>query len=115
MKGGFAVTNYNFRVYTNINRAMSNHNKIMIGPGFNTLDASILNLIKSFSDSNIKFYMSNKELGEIMVADPATVQRSVDRLLGAKLITKEITYCGHQKRRILTYQPEAVNKLLDLS
>lgn len=109
------MNNYNFRVYTNINRAMSNHNKIMMGPSFNTLDASILNLIKSFSDSNVKFFMSNKELSEIMVADPATVQRSVDRLFAAHLITKEIVYNGHQKRRILTYQPEAVNKLLTLS
>lgn len=109
------MNNYNFRVYTNINRAMSNHNKIMMGPSFNTLDASILNLIKSFSDSNVKFFMSNKELSEIMVADPATVQRSVDRLFAAHLITKEIVYNGHQKRRVLTYQPEAVNKLLTLS
>jgi hypothetical protein len=50
-----------------------------------------------------------------MVADPATVQRSVDRLFAAHLITKEIVYNGHQKRRILAYQPEAVNKLLTLS
>lgn len=109
------MNNYNFRVYTNITKAMYNHNKIIVGTRFNTLDAAILNLVKSFAESGSKFYMSNKELGEIMVADPSTVQRSVDRLIAAGLITKEIVYFGQKQQRLLTYQYDAVAKLLALS
>ena len=108
------MKDYNFSIHTNITRAMNNYNKIMPGPRFNTLDAAILNLVKSFSESNTKFFMSNKELGEIMVADPSTVQRSVDRLVTAGLITKELIYLGAKPQRLLTYKPQAVKNLLDL-
>ena len=108
------MKDYNFSVHTNITRAMNNYNKIMPGLRFNTLDAAILNLIKSFSESSTKFFMSNKELGEIMVADPSTVQRSVDRLVAARLITKELIYLGAKPQRLLTYEPQAVKNLLDL-
>lgn len=106
--------NYNFKMHTNINKAMSRHNKTTLEQRFNTLDASILNLIKSFFEANTRFYVSNKELGDIMVADPSTVQRSIDRLLAANLIKKEIVYIGQRPKRLLTYQPEAVSELLEL-
>lgn len=108
------MPNYNFRMYTDITRSMDHYNKIMAGPRFNTLDAAILNLIKSFYDSKSKFFISNKELGEIMVADPSTVQRSVDRLTKAGLIKKEIIYFGNKPQRLLTYLPEATEKLIEL-
>ena len=108
------MTSYNFRMYTDITRAMYTHNKIMTGPRYNTLDAAILNLIKSFYDSDTKFFISNKELGEIMVADPSTVHRSVDRLTKAGLIKKEIIYLGNKPTRLLTYLPEATEQLLAL-
>lgn len=101
-------------MYTNITRAMSTHNKIMMGERFTTLDAAILNLVKSFSDSNTNFYFSNQELGDIMVADPQTVQRSINKLLAAKLITKHITHIGKKTCRVLTYDSDAVNELLEL-
>lgn len=106
--------NYNFKMHTNINKAMSRHNKTILGQRFNTLDASILNLIKSFFESNTHFYISNKELGDIMVADPSTVQRSIDRLIATNLIKKEIVYIGQRPQRLLTYQPQAVQELLEL-
>jgi predicted transcriptional regulator len=106
------MEDYNFRMYTNITKAMNNHNKIMTGPRFNTLDAAILNLIKSFKDSNTSFFISNKELGEIMVADPSTVQRSVDRLANAGLIKKENIYVGNKPQRRLIYMPEATEQFL---
>ena len=109
-----SAKNYNFKFYTNISRAMSNYNKIMTAPRFSTRDASILCLIKSFNNSNTKFYMSNKELAEIMIADPSTIQRSIDRLIAVGLVTKEIIYAGPKPQRILTYKEDAVATLFKL-
>lgn len=109
-----SAKSYNFKFYTNISRAMSNYNKIMTAPRFSTLDASILCLVKSFYDSNTKFYMSNKELAEIMIADPSTIQRSIDRLIAVGLVTKEIIYAGPRPQRILTYAADAVSALFKL-
>lgn len=109
-----STKSYNFKFHTNISRAMSNYNKIMTGPRFSTLDASILCLVKSFYDSNTKFYMSNKELAEIMIADPSTIQRSIDRLIAVGLVTKEIIYVGPRPQRILTYAADAVSALFKL-
>jgi predicted transcriptional regulator len=86
----------------------------MLSPRFNTLDGNILSLIKSFSKNGTKFFMSNKELADIMIADPSTIQRSVDRLVAAQLITKEIIYIAAKPQRLLTYNKDAVNKLLEL-
>jgi DNA-binding MarR family transcriptional regulator len=106
--------NYNYNIHTAITRAMSKYNKIMTGPRFNTLDGNILNLVRSFSETDRKFFMSNKELGEIMIADPSTVQRSVDRLIVVGLVQKEIVYVGSKPQRLLTYQKDTVKKILEL-
>ena len=105
--------NYNYNIHITITRAMSKYNKIMTGPRFNTLDGNILNIVRSFSESGTKFFMSNKELGEIMIADPSTVQRSVDRLIAVGLVKKEIVYVGSKPQRLLTYQKDAVNNILE--
>lgn len=107
-----AHKNYNFNVQIDITKAMSKYNKIMLSPRFNTLDGAILNLIRSFSEANTRFFMSNKELAEIMIADPSTIQRSVDRLIAVGLVKKEIIYYSAKPQRLLTYQPETVKKLL---
>lgn len=109
-----APKNYNYNIHTDITRAMSKHNKIMTGPRFNSLDGNILNLIRSFTESNAKFYMSNKELAEIMIADPSTIQRSIDRLIAVGLVTKEIIYIAAKPQRLLAYQKDEVQKLLDI-
>jgi DNA-binding MarR family transcriptional regulator len=107
--------NYNYNINTTITRAMSKYNKIMTGPRLTTLDGNILNLIRSFSETKTKFFISNKELGEIMIADPSTVQRSIDRLIAVGLVQKEIIYVGSKPQRILTYQKDMVQKkLLDI-
>lgn len=106
--------NYNYNINIAITRAMSKYNKIMLGPRFNTLDGNILNLVRSFAVTDAKFFMSNKELGEIMIADPSTVQRSVDRLIAVGLVKKEIIYIGSKPQRILIYQKDAVKKILNL-
>ena len=86
----------------------------MVGPRFNTLDGNILNIVISFDKSKTKFYMSNKELSEIMIADASTIQRSIDRLIKAKLISKEIIYIGSKPQRVLTYNKAAMQRIIDL-
>ena len=108
------MSKYNYNISTDITCAMSKYNKIMPGSRFNTIDGNILNLVRSFDRTNTKFYISNKQLAEIMIADPSTVQRSIDRLIAAGLLTKEITYIGQKPQRLLLYQKEAVQKLLNL-
>lgn len=108
------MSKYNYNISTEITCAMSKYNKIMPGTRFSTLDGNILNLVRSFDRTNAKFYMSNKQLAEIMIADPSTIQRSIDRLIAAGLLQKEILYMGPKPQRLLTYQKEAVQKLLNL-
>ena len=105
---------YNYNIQTDITKALTKYNRIMPGPRFNTLDGNILNLVRSFSESNTPFYMSNKELSEVMTADPSTIQRSIDRLVNAGLLSKEITYSNSKQHRMLTYMPQAVQNLIDL-
>lgn len=105
------MKSYNFNVQTNITRAMSLYNKQHTGTRFNTLDGMILNLLRSFSESKTDFYMSNKELGQIMIADPGTVQRSVDRLVSLGLIEKKVNYVGKKPQRTLIYNEKVVTEL----
>ena len=105
---------YNYNIQTEITKALTKHNRIMPGTRFNTLDGNILNLVRSFSESETPFYMSNKELSEVMVADPSTLQRSIDRLVNAGLLSKEITSSNSKQHRMLTYMPQAVQNLIDL-
>ena len=105
---------YNYNIQTEITKALTKYNRIMPGPRFNTLDGNILNLVRSFSETNTPFYMSNKELSEVMTADPSTIQRSIDRLVNAGLLSKEITYSNSKQHRMLTYVPQAVQNLIDL-
>ena len=105
---------YNYSIKTDITRALTKYNRIMPGQRFNTLDGNILNLVRSFSESETQFFMSNKELADVMTADPSTIQRSIDRLVNAGLISKEITYSNSKQHRMLTYMPQAVQNLIDL-
>lgn len=108
------MSTYNYNIATDITTAMSKYNRIMPGARFNTIDGNILNLVRSFARTDSKFYMSNKQLAEIMIADPSTIQRSIDRLIAAKLLTKEIIYINAKPQRLLTYQHGAVLALLEL-
>lgn len=105
---------YNYNIQTDITKALSKYNRIMPGPRFNTLDGNILNLIRSFSETDTPFFMSNKELADVMIANPSTIQRSIDRLVNAKLISKEITYSNSKQHRVLTYLPQAMQNIIDL-
>ena len=108
------MSKYNYNISTDITCAMSKHNKIMPGTRFTTIDGNILSLVRSFARTDTEFYMSNKQLAEIMIADPSTIQRSIDRLIAAKLLNKEIIYINAKPQRLLTYQHDAVQALLAL-
>lgn len=107
------MKSYNFNVQTNITKAMNQYNKTQSNVRFTTLDAMILSLVKSFSESKTEFFMSNKELGQILIADPSTVQRSIDRLVKEELISKEIVYVNNRPKRVLNYQKDKINKILE--
>lgn len=108
------MKSYNFNVRTDITRSMNAYNKTQSEIRFNTLDAVLLNLIRSFSESNTEFYMSNKELAQILIADPSTVQRSVDRLVKSELITKKIVYVNNRPKRVLVYEKDNVQEVLNV-
>ena len=105
------MKSYNFNVRTDLTRAMNLYNKTYPTVRFNTLDGMILNLLRSFAETNTEFYMSNKELGQIMIADPGTVQRSVDRLVSLGLAEKKTRYVGQKPQRILIYKEKVVSEL----
>lgn len=105
---------FNFQIHSNIMYALIKHNNLLLGPRLTLIDGVILCLAKSFYESDRKLYMSNIELGKLLLSDPGTVQRSIDRLIAAGLITKEKEYIGSKQRRYLTYKPEAVQNLLNL-
>jgi predicted transcriptional regulator len=108
------VPAYNFQMQSNILYALNKHNELVPTPHLTILDAAILSLSKSFFETGNKLFMSNKELGRLLLADPGTVQRSIDRLMAAGLLKKEKEYIGGKPRRYLLYQSDAVQRLYDL-
>lgn len=104
--------NYYYTVHTDISRALKRYNTLMPKGKFTILDSNILSMIRSFNKSNTKFFMSNKELADIMITDPATIQKAINRLCAAGLIKKENIYSGPRPQRVLHYQEMAVQKLL---
>ena len=105
---------FNFQIHSTIMYALNNHNNLLPSPRLTLLDGAILCLAKSFYETDRKLYMSNKELSKLLLSDPCTVQRSIDRLVAAGLISKEKEYAGSKPRRYLTYKPDAVGNLLNL-
>lgn len=105
---------FNFQIHSTIMYALNNHNNLLPSPRLTLLDGAILCLAKSFYETDRKLYMSNKELSKLLLSDPGTVQRSIDRLVTAGLISKEKEYAGSKPRRYLTYKPDAVANLLNL-
>lgn len=105
---------FNFQIHSSIMHALNNHNNLLPSPRLTFLDGAILCLAKSFYEADRKLYMSNKELSKLFLSDPCTIQRSIDRLITAGLLSKEKEYIASKQRRYLTYKPEAVNNLLNL-
>ena len=105
---------FNFQIHSTIMYALNKHNDLLPNPRLTLLDGAILCLAKSFYETDRKLYMSNKELGKLFLSDPCTIQRSIDRLIEAGLISKEKEYVASKQRRYLTYKPDAVGNLLNL-
>ena len=105
---------FNFQIHSSIMYALNNHNNLLPTPRLTLLDGAILCLAKSFYEADRKLFMSNKELSKLLLSDPGTIQRSIDRLIQEGLISKEKEYVGSKQRRYLTYKPEAIQNLLNL-
>lgn len=105
---------FNFQIHSTVLHALNKHNTLLPSPRLTLIDATILCLAKSFYETDRKLYMSNKELSKLLLSDPCTVQRSIDRLVTAGLISKEKEYVASKQRRYLTYKPEAIQNLLNL-
>lgn len=108
------VPAYNFQMHSKILYALNKHNDLIPSPHLTILDAAILSLAKSFHETGNNLFMSNKELGKLLLSDPGTVQRSIDRLITAGLLKKEKEYISGKPRRHLLYQSDAVQRLYDL-
>ena len=107
-------TMYNFTLHIDIMYALNNHNNLIPEDKLTFLDGALICFIKSFQDNNQKFFISNKELSKIFVANESTIQRSINRLTKLGLIHSEKSYINQTPRRYLTYDKEKLQGLLNL-
>lgn len=95
-----------------LGNAMKIHNNIIPENNFTLLDLSILCLTKSFANTGHKCYMTNKQLGDYLMATEKTVQTSINRLCTAGFISKEQFYAYGTKKRNLIYNASAVQNFI---
>lgn len=79
---------------------------------FTLVDARIISLIYSYSYSGQPFFASNKYLAEKCFTTPATVQKSINKLIAHNLIDKKVTCINKRKQRLLTYNSEAAEQFM---
>lgn len=77
---------------------------------FTLIDARIISLIHSYTYYGQSFFASNQYLAEKCFATPATVQKSINKLLSHELIQKNVSCASGKKQRILTYNETGANK-----
>lgn len=77
---------------------------------FNLTDARIISLIHSYYYSDMEFFASNKWLAEKSRCTPASVQKSINKLLLYGLINKKVSCVDGKKQRVLTYNEEAAEE-----
>lgn len=77
---------------------------------FTLIDARILSLIHSFYYSNTTCFASNQYLADRCLTTPATVQKSINRLLNHDLINKIVSYPEGKRQRILVYNETAADE-----
>ena len=106
---------YNFILHLDIMYAINKHNNLIPGDKLTFLDGALICFIKSFQDHNQKFFVSNKELSRIFVANESTIQRSINKLTKMGLLHSEKIYSGQLPRRYLTYDKSKLQELLNLS
>ena len=104
---------YNFTLHLNIMYAINTYNNIIPGDKLTFIDGALICFIKSFQDHNQRFYVSNKELSRIFVANESTIQRSINKLTNMGLLKTEKVYSGQHPRRYLSYDKEKLRELLE--
>ena len=77
---------------------------------FTLIDARIISLIHSYSYAGMTFFASNQYLAEKCFTTPATVQKSINRLLNHDLIDKKVSCVEGKKQRILIYNEQGAAK-----
>ena len=105
---------YNFNLHLDIMYAMNTHNNIIPGEKLTFLDGALICFVKSFQDRGQKFFVSNKELSKIFIANESTIQRSINKLTKMELLHSEKIYSGQLPRRYLTYDQAKLQELLNL-
>ena len=106
---------YNFTLSIDIMYAINNHNNLIPGDKLTFLDGALICFIKSFQDRDQKFFVSNKELAKIFIANESTIQRSINKLTKIGLLHSEKIYVGQLPRRYLSYDKEKLQELLNLT
>ena len=106
---------YNFTLHLNIMYAINMHNNLIPGEKLTFLDGALICFIKSFQDNNQKFFISNKELARIFIANESTIQRSINKLTKMGFLSSEKIYSGQLPRRYLTYNEAKLQELLNLN
>ena len=80
------------------------HNK------FTLIDARIINLVRSYSRTNQTCYASNAYLAKKCFTTPATIQKSINKLLAYNLITKKVACTNGRKQRELAFNEKAADQ-----
>ena len=106
---------YNFTLHLDIIYAINTHNNIIPGEKLTFLDGALICFIKSFQDRGQQFFVSNKELAKIFIANESTIQRSINKLTKMGFLHSEKIYSGQLPRRYLTYDKTKMQELLNLS
>lgn len=106
---------YNFTLHINIMYAINKYNNLIPGDKLTFLDGALICFIKSFQDRDQKFFVSNKELSSIFVANESTIQRSINKLTKMGLLHSEKIYNGQLPRRYLTYDKCKLDELLNMT
>lgn len=79
---------------------------------FTLIDARILSLVYSYSYSGQPFFASNNYLAQKCFTTPATIQKSINKLLAHNLISKKVACVNKRKQRLLTYNTEAAEQFM---
>lgn len=73
---------------------------------FTLVDSRIISLVHSYNYSNKTFFASNEYLANKCLTTPATIQKSINRLISHGLIEKQVSHVNGKKQRTLIYSEE---------
>jgi len=90
----------------------ANHPELSQAEKFNLIDAYILSLVHSYAYNNKYFFASNRYLADKCLVSQPTIQKSINKLIEHKLVTKSRTCIKGQPQRILLYDEAAIEEFL---